>query len=139
MKERENSFFRELGVLMGLSLFTGLIGVIVFFQEGRAILAYLSGALLALLNFFTLKKEGSEMLRRVYQNVMHCIERPYQRERTFFLIKTYLRLLALGIIFYFLIGKLQFHPVLILLGFTLIYIQIFVLVFRNWVRGRKFL
>jgi hypothetical protein len=55
------------------------------------------------------------------------MEKPYQKERTLFLIKVYLRLLALGLIFYFLITWLKLHPVFIIFGFTLVYAQIFLL------------
>ncbi|BAU23718.1 hypothetical protein THC_1352 [Caldimicrobium thiodismutans] len=122
---------------MFLSLATGSLGVLIVFQDLKLFLSFLLGAALAYLNFLTLKKEGGELLARVYQNVMSCLDRPYQRERTLFLIKVYLRLLAIGIIFYFLITRLGLHPVFLLLGFTLIYFQIFVVMIRFWLRKKE--
>lgn len=137
MKAEGNSFFKELYIFMFLTLVTGSLAMLVFFQDLKLFMAFLSGALLACLNFLTLRKEGGELITRVYQNVMGCVERPYQKERTLFLIKVYLRLLAIGIIFYFFITKLGLHPVFLLLGFSLIYLQIFVVTVRFWLRKKE--
>ncbi len=138
MREEESkAFFQELTLFMVLSLFTGSFSVLLIFQNLKIFLAFLIGGLLAYLNFATLKKEGIELLYKVYRNVMCCIERPYQKERTLFLVKAYLRLLALGIIFYFLIKYIKLHPVFLILGFTLVYFQIFVVIFRVWLRRKE--
>lgn len=136
-REEGNSFFKELSLFMVLSLATGSVGVLIVFQDLKLFLAFLLGAALAYLNFLTLRKEGGELTARVYQNVMNCLDRPYQKERTFFLIKVYLRILAIGIIFYFLITRVGLHPVFLLLGFTLIYFQIFVVMIRSWLRKKE--
>ncbi len=138
VKAKENKgFFQELNLFMLLSLFTGSFSVLLIFQDIKLFLAFFIGGLLAYLNFITLKKEGIELLYKVYHNVMKCMERPYQKERTLFLIKAYLRLLALGIIFYFLIKYIKFHPIFLLLGFTLVYFQIFVVIFRFWLKRKE--
>ncbi|MEZ0343928.1 MAG: hypothetical protein ABWJ99_03850 [Caldimicrobium sp.] len=136
-EEESKAFFQELTLFMVLSLFTGSFSVLLIFQNLKIFLAFLIGGLLAYLNFATLKKEGIELLYKVYRNVMCCIERPYQKERTLFLVKAYLRLLALGIIFYFLIKYIKLHPVFLILGFTLVYFQIFVVIFRVWLRRKE--
>ncbi len=137
MKAEGNSFFKELYIFMFLTLVTGSLATLVIFQDLKLFTAFFSGAVLACLNFLTLRKEGGELITRVYQNVMGCVERPYQKERTLFLIKVYLRLLAIGIIFYFFITKLRLHPVFLLLGFSLIYLQIFVVTLRFWLRKKE--
>lgn len=138
MKEREIEFiFKELNIFMVLTVVAGSLSILIFFQEFKSFAAFLAGALLAYLNFYTLRREGKELLLRVYHNVMACLERPYQRERTLFLIKVYLRLLALGIIFYFLMAKLSLHPLFLLLGFSLVYFQIFLVMLRFWFRRRE--
>lgn len=136
-KKEIESLLKELNILMLLSIVIGFVTVSLLTRELLHIFAFLAGALLGYLNFYTLRKEGRELLFKVYQNVMACLERPYQKERTLFLIKVYLRLLALGIIFYFLMAKLKLHPVPLLAGFTLVYLQIFVAVFRYWLRSRE--
>jgi len=137
MKEESRAFFRELEILMLLTLFTGLLAIGVIFQDLKILLSFFTGAFLGYLNFTTLKKEGTQLLQKVYQNVMACHERPYQKERTFFLVKAYLRLLALGILLYFVIKYLKFHPVFILVGFSLVYLQIFLVIFKYWYTKRE--
>ncbi|MGC9108653.1 MAG: hypothetical protein ACP5HI_00110 [Caldimicrobium sp.] len=136
-EEGSKVFFQELNLFMLLSLFTGSFSILIIFQNIKIFLSFLLGGALAYLNFVTLKKEGIELLYKVYTNVMNCLERPYQKERTLFLIKAYLRLLALGIIFYFLIRYIKLHPVFLILGFTLVYMQIFVVIFRFWLKKRE--
>lgn len=132
-----NTIFQELNLLMLLTLLTGSLAVQIMFWDFRLLMAFLIGGLLAYLNFTTLKKEGTEFLHKVYNNVMQCLERPYQKERTLFLLKVYLRLIALGVVFYFLIKYIKLHPVFLILGFTLIYFQIFVVIFRKWVKRKE--
>jgi len=126
-KAEANPFFKD---LRNLSLFATLAGFfllsLIYFSPGISF-SFLVGALLGYLNLFTLKQDGKKFLQKVYNNVMCCMEKPYQKERTLFLIKVYLRLLALGLIFYFLITWLKLHPVFIIIGFTLVYAQIFLL------------
>lgn len=128
---------KELNIFMLTSIVLGLICVAIIVRELMHILGFFIGSVLGYINFHTLRKEGRELLYKVYQNVMACVERPYQKERTLFLIKVYLRLLALAIIFYFLMAKLKLHPVSLLAGFTLVYLQIFVVMFRYWLRSRE--
>ncbi|MFN4132149.1 MAG: hypothetical protein ACK4GE_03610 [Caldimicrobium sp.] len=135
--ERNDSFFKELNIFMLLTIATGSFSVLLIFQNLKILFSFLSGSLLAYINFLTLRREGKDLLFKVYQNVMLCMHRPYQKERTLFLIKAYLRLLALGIIFYFLIAKLFLHPLFLLLGFTLVYLQIFVVIFKMWLKKRE--
>lgn len=137
MRGETEKVFKELSILMLLSVVTGSLVILMFFQALIPLLSFFAGALLAYINFSTLRKEGQELLFKVYKNVIACMERPYQRERTLFLIRVYLRLLALGIIFYFLIAKLSFHPVFLLLGFSWVYLQIFVVMFRFWLKKRE--
>lgn len=132
-----DALLKDLNLFMLLSLITGSVIILILFRDLKIFLAFVIGALLAYLNFYTLKKEGRELLFKVYHNVMACMERPYQRERTLFLIKVYLRLLALGIIFYVLMAKLGLHPVFLILGFSLVYFQIFLAVFRFWLQRRE--
>ncbi len=127
MKSSEvDVFFKGLKVLLFLFLASSLL---LLSYPSLKILAFLVGAFLGLLNFYTLKEDGKILSAKVYQNVMACHEKPYQKERTLFLIKIYLRLLALGIIFYFLIDKIKLHPLYLLFGFSLSYGLIFLLVF----------
>ena len=136
-EEGSKAFFQELNLFMLLSLFTGSLSIFIIFQNIKLFFSFLLGGVLAYINFVTLKKEGRELLYKVYTNVMNCLERPYQKEKTLFLIKAYLRLLALGIIFYFLIRYIKLHPVFLILGFTLVYMQIFVVIFRFWFKKRE--
>ncbi len=133
----KETLFKELSLYMLLISFTGALSVGIIFQDLKIVLSFLTGALLAYLNFITLRKEGQEFLWKVYQNVMLCVNMPYQKERTYFLIKTYLRLLALGIIFYFLIAKFSLHPLFLILGFTLVYFQIFVVTLKMWLKRKE--
>jgi len=137
MKGESRAFFRELEILMLLTLFTGLLAIGVIFQDLKILLSFFTGAFLAYVNFTTLRKEGVQLLQKVYQNVMACHERPYQKERTIFLVKAYLRLLALGILLYFVIKYLKFHPVFILVGFSMVYFQIFLVIFKHWYTKRE--
>lgn len=135
--EKNDSFFRELNLFMFFSILTGALSVLFIFQNSKILFSFLSGSLLAYINILTLRREGQDLLLKVYQNVMFCMERPYQKERTLFLIKVYLRLLALGIIFYFLIAKFFLPPLFLLLGFTFVYLQIFVVIFKMWLKKRE--
>lgn len=138
VKEEENkALFHELNLFMILTLLTGSLSTLLIFQKWNFFFAFLIGGALAFLNFITLKKEGTELLFKVYNNVMLCLERPYQKEKALFLVKAYLRLLALGIIFYVLLKYVKLHPLFLILGFTLVYFQIFVVVFRFWLRKKE--
>lgn len=134
---KSNDFFKELNLFMLSSLITGSIATLLIFQDLKLFLAFLIGGALAYLNFTTLKKEGIELLQRVRLNVTQNLANPYQRERTFFILKTYLRLLALGILFYFLIKFLRLQPVFLILGFSLVYFQIFLVILRFWLKKRE--
>ncbi|MFN3407225.1 MAG: hypothetical protein ACK40E_05805 [Caldimicrobium sp.] len=138
-KKESKAFFQELNILMLLTILTGSVSILLFLKSFQLFWSFLAGSLLAYINFKTLEKEGQDLIFRVYQNVMLCLERPYQKERTLFLIKVYLRLLALGIILYVLITKLSLHPFFIILGFTMIYLQIFVVfIKRRFKKGESF-
>ncbi|MFN4197212.1 MAG: hypothetical protein ACK4FM_04335 [Caldimicrobium sp.] len=140
MTKKENrAFFQELNILMLLTILTGSFSVLLFFKSLHLFWSFLAGSLLAYINFKTLEKEGQDLIFRVYQNVMLCLDRPFQKERALFLIKVYLRLTALGIILYVLITKLSLHPFFIILGFTMIYSQIFVVfIKRRFKKGESF-
>ncbi|MFN3504840.1 MAG: hypothetical protein ACK4Y7_01340 [Caldimicrobium sp.] len=137
IKKGNRSYFQELNIFMLLTILTGSVSVLLIFQSLLFFWSFLAGSFLAYINFKTLEREGQDLIFKVYQNVMLCLERPYQKERTLFLIKVYLRLLALGIIFYFLLTKLSLHPFFILLGFTMIYLQIFVVFIKRWIKKRE--
>jgi len=136
-KVEVSPFFKD---LRNLSLISSLLGFLMFsliYSSTLISLSFLVGALLGFLNLFTLKEDGKKFLKKVYDNVMCCLEKPYQRERTFFLIKVYLRLLSLGIIFYFLISWLKLHPVFIIIGFSVVYLQIFLLTLWYTLRRKE--
>lgn len=139
MKEASDSlsFYKDLKIFMLASLVIGTLMVSVLFWNMTTILSFLIGGILGYINFSTLRREGKDLLFKVYRNVMNCVEKPYQRERTIFLVKVYLRLLALGIIFYFLLVKAKLSAVWLILGFTVVYFQIFLVTLKYWIRKRE--
>jgi len=130
-------FFKDLRNLCLFSSLSGFLIMSLVYSSPLISFSFLVGALLGFLNLFTLKEDGKKFLKKVYDNVMCCLEKPYQRERTFFLIKVYLRLLSLGIIFYFLISWLKLHPVFIIIGFSVVYLQIFLLTLWYTLRRKE--
>lgn len=130
-------FYRELKIFMLIFLILGSLVVGLCFWDLKVVMSFLVGGLLGYVNFSTLKKEGKELIFKVYTNVMKCKEKPYQKERTLFLIKVYLRLLALGIIFYFLLVKVKLDPIWLLIGFTIVYLQIFLVVLKYWIQKKE--
>lgn len=139
MKEASDSlsFYKDLKIFMLASLVIGTLMVSVLFWNMTTILSFLIGGILGYINFSTLRREGKDLLFKVYRNVMNCVEKPYQRERTIFLVKVYLRLLALGIIFYFFLVKAKLSAVWLILGFTVVYFQIFLVTLKYWIRKRE--
>lgn len=139
MKEASDalSFYRDLKVFMLASLVIGTLIVGVFFWNITTVISFFIGGVLGYINFSTLRKEGKDLIFKVYRNVMNCVEKPYQRERTIFLVKVYLRLLALGIIFYFLLVKANLNAVWLILGFTVVYLQIFLVTLKYWLQKRE--
>lgn len=130
-------FYRELKLFMIVSLFLGTLVVGLLSWNIIDLLSFFIGGILGYINFLTLKKEGRDLIFKVYNNVINCVEPPYQKERLAFLIKVYLRLLALGIIFYFLLIKAKFSVVCLLMGFTVVYLQIFLVTLKYWIQKEK--
>lgn len=132
MKEASDSlsFYKDLKVFMIVSLIIGTMLVGVLFWNMITLLSFLIGGILGYINFSTLRKEGRDFIFKV-------LERPYQREKTIFLVKVYLRLLALSIIFYFLLVKAKLSAVWLILGFTVVYFQIFLVTLKHWIQKKE--
>ncbi len=128
MKEIDpNKFFRKIEKIMLISIIIGTLLCLLIWRDIIFMLSFLSGGILGLVNFETTKREGIELLRRVQQLFLLSKNASHKKERILYIGKFYLRLFAIGIIIYFLINKIFFHPLFILCGFSLVYIELMIM------------
>ncbi|MDM7202858.1 MAG: hypothetical protein P3W84_001330, partial [Thermodesulfobacteriaceae bacterium] len=109
------------------------ISIILLFQDLYSFLSFFIGSTLAFVNFITLKKEGQDFLYRIYQNFTATGIVSYKKERFIFIMKIYMRILATGILFYISIIRFNLSPILFILGFFLVYSQIFTVFLKRYI------
>ncbi len=102
-------------------ILTGVLGsLLVFLITGNLIysLSLLFGVIVGYLNFRSTKNDGIKTLHQVRQGLAP------QKGVVVYLSKFYIRLFATGILLFIFIKFFKFHPVFILGGIVLVYLQV---------------
>ncbi len=131
-------FFNKIEIWVLFGVF--LVALIMFFvkKDLRVCLSFLSGALVTFLSFITTRKEGFIFLKNIKAQLDRGEVPNYTKERGIFLGKIYLKLFAVGVIFYFLIAWLHLSPLFLVVGISWVYLELIVLSFINLRRQQKF-
>jgi hypothetical protein len=111
-------FLKEIEQIIVL---TGILGgLFVFLITGNLIysLSLLFGVIVGYLNFRSTKNDGIKTLYQVRYGLAP------QKGVVLYLSKFYMRLFATGILLFLFIKFLKFHPVFILGGIVLVYLQV---------------
>jgi hypothetical protein len=121
-----DTFIRHLIISFLLFSAIGAIFIFIIWKNPNYTISFLSGVLIAYLNFRSTKNDSIKTINLVKEGL--------SPEKGIFLYmgKFYLRLFATGIILFFFIKILKMNPIFILIGLTLIYFQLILIALRNF-------
>ncbi len=120
------NFFKNVEKFMLISICVCSLLVLLISQNLMWMISFFIGGFLGFINFRTTKKEGIDFIKMFKETLVMSsddsegIEKSSYKGESILILKTFLKLTAIGIIIYFLL-KLSFNIIYILLGFTLIY------------------
>ncbi len=119
-------FFRNVEKFMLISICVCSLLVLLISQNLMWMVSFFIGGFLGFINFRTTKREGIDFIKMFKETVVMSsddsenMEKPSYKGENILILKTFLKLTAIGLIVYFLL-KFSFNIIYILLGFTLIY------------------
>ncbi|WP_038054879.1 hypothetical protein [Thermodesulfobacterium hydrogeniphilum] len=119
-------FFKNVEKFMLISICVCSLLVLLISQNLMWMISFFIGGFLGFINFRTTKREGIDFIKMFKETVVMSsddsenMEKPSYKGENILILKTFLKLTAIGLIVYFLL-KFSFNIIYILLGFTLIY------------------
>lgn len=120
-------FSKEAELYMGLTSIIGSVIVFLIWKNINFSISFLVGALLGFFNFKVIKKEVLGIVNKLQSEELH-----YSKAGFFYLIKFFLRFSLIALILYFLLVELKLSAIFMLLGFSVIYLQLIIVSLKNF-------
>ncbi|MCS7278906.1 MAG: ATP synthase subunit I [Thermodesulfobacteriaceae bacterium] len=124
-------FSKEVEIYVGLTSLIGSLLIFFIWQNFIFLLSFLVGNLLGLVNLRAIKKEVIKMISKLQSK-----ELQYPQAGVLYFIKFILRLFLIAVILYLLLVELKFDVIFILLGFSSIYLHLFLVTLKNYLRNK---
>ena len=117
-KISSENFIKKLEILIIIFSIILVILSFLILKNLNYVFSFLSGIIIAYLNFRSTKNESIKTINSIKQGLSP------QKGVFMYMSKFYLRLFATGIVLYFLIKILKLNPILILLGLIFVHLQL---------------